>query len=87
MLSAARTVEAREYVYVFELVSRERCKGAPYRWTHVSGTACEKELNNPYHRVLVGLVLAHCSARRGVVDLVYGAEVSRFNEGRLDGYT
>jgi hypothetical protein len=86
MLSAARTVEAREYVYVFELVSRERCKGAPYRWTHVSGTACEKELNNPYHRVLVGLVLAHCSGKRGVVDLVYGVEVSRFNEGRLPVY-
>jgi hypothetical protein len=59
------------------LVLRERCNGALFCWTHVSGIACEKEINNLQHRILVGLVSAHCLARRGFIYLVYGVDVRR----------
>jgi hypothetical protein len=58
-------------------VSRERCNGALSCWAHVSGIACEKEINYLQHRILVGLVSAHCLARRGFIYLVYGVEVQR----------
>jgi hypothetical protein len=77
-LSAARVVVATEYVYVFwTCLFYVRCNGALFCWAHVSGIACEKEINNLQHRILVGLVSAHCLARRGFIYLVYGVEVQQ----------
>jgi hypothetical protein len=77
-LSAARVVGATEYVYVFwTCLFYVRCNGALFCWAHVSGIACEKEINNLQHRILVGLVSAHCLARRGFIYLVYGVEVQQ----------